>query len=187
MPARKPSSLNAMSTTKEELAKRKSAESAMTPKIALNTALPPRLRGRGHVNGAAAWKEVIKIYESTDSVLVTAFDKQILLNYCLAIEQAIELEDLRSTIILNWKESEKALKKIKKTADNLKEWTAMQEIVNGFYMRVQGMDARLDGKQKLITSFQQSLYLTPRSRAGVAPAEKEPEGSDDPMDELLNG
>jgi len=89
-------------------------------------------------------------------------------------------------IILNWKDSEKALKKIKKTADNLKEWTAMQEVVNGFYMRIQGMDARLDGKKKLILAMQQSLYLTPRSRAGVAPTDKEPEHDDDPMAALLN-
>jgi hypothetical protein len=186
MPARKPSSLNAMSTTKEERSKRESAESAMTPRIALNTALPLRLRGRGHTNGAAAWKQAMKTYASTDSIIATAFDTELLVNYCLAIEEAIELADLRAVIILNWKDSEKALKKIKKTADNLKEWTAMQEVVNGFYMRIQGMDARLDGKKKLILAMQQSLYLTPRSRAGVAPTDKEPEHDDDPMAALLN-
>jgi phage terminase small subunit len=48
------------------------------------------------------------------------------------------------------------------------------------------MDARLDGKRKLLHTLSQSLYLTPRSRAGVAPEQKEPEHDDDPMDKLLN-
>jgi hypothetical protein len=48
------------------------------------------------------------------------------------------------------------------------------------------MDARLDGKRKLLHSIAQSLYLTPRSRAGVAPPEKEPEKPKSEMDELLD-
>lgn len=186
MPARKPSALNAMSTTKEVRAKREAAESAMTPKVALNTAVPVRLRGRGHMNAAASWKQAMKIYSSTESQIATAFDQELLLNYCLTCEEAIQMANLRDVVFANWIEAEKALKKIKKTADNLKDWESMQSIINGFYQRIQGLDARLDGKKKLILLMQQSLYLTPRSRAGVAPVDKEPEEDDDPMATLLN-
>ena len=57
---------------------------------------------------------------------------------------------------------------------------------NALIQRFQGMDARLDGKRKLIFSLAQSLYLTPRSRAGVAPEEKDGEEPQSDMDKLLD-
>jgi phage terminase small subunit len=47
------------------------------------------------------------------------------------------------------------------------------------------LDARADQKRKALLQLRQSLYLTPRSRAGVAPTKKEEEEPLDPMDQLL--
>lgn len=56
---------------------------------------------------------------------------------------------------------------------------------NALLQRFQGMDARMDGKRKLVFALAQSLYLTPRSRAGVAPTEKEPEEPKSEMEKML--
>ena len=188
MPARKPTSLNSRNTSKEQRAEREAAESAMMPKTELSAAVPVRLRGRGHAQAAATWKRTVKLFQEVDGKIVTAFDYDLLIKYCLLEEEVIELEDLRKTIRLDWEANRKTANKVKpKDAESIKDWISLWNVVNALFQRFQGMDARLDGKRKLLHTLSQSLYLTPRSRAGVAPAEKEPEGSDDPMDKLLNG
>jgi hypothetical protein len=69
----------------------------------------------------------------------------------------------------------KILNTINPKADQLKDYFNALAQANALLQRFQGMDARLDGKRKLIYALAQSLYLTPRSRAGVAPTEKEPD------------
>ena len=55
----------------------------------------------------------------------------------------------------------------------------MWRIVSDMEKIIIVLDARLDGKGKYLHSLEQSLYLTPRSRAGVAPVQKEKEKEDD--------
>jgi phage terminase small subunit len=47
------------------------------------------------------------------------------------------------------------------------------------------IDARLDRKATRLDTLRQQLYLTPRSRAGVAPVEKQPDQVDE-LDTLLD-
>jgi hypothetical protein len=158
----------------------------VTPKTLLKASVPTRLRGRDHTYAAGTWCWAIKIYAEVEGTLATAFDQPLLEKYCLLEEQVIELEKLRKTIREDWESSSKAAKKIKPNADTLKDWVAMWNVVNALFQRFQGIDARLDGKVKLLHSISQSLYLTPRSRAGVAPTEKEQQKDDDPMAQLLD-
>ena len=58
-------------------------------------------------------------------------------------------------------------------------------MANELYTKWQGADARLDGKRKLLHDLEKSLYLTPRSRAGVEPPTKEPDVPKSEMEGLL--
>ena len=59
------------------------------------------------------------------------------------------------------------------------------EQYNALVARLIGIDARLDGKRKLEHTLAQSLYLTPRARAGVAPADRKPPEPANEMAALL--
>jgi phage terminase small subunit len=176
MPAKKPLSLNQRHSTKEELQERESAESAMTPVTQLNSKPPALLQKRPYA--IATWKRLIKLYDEVAGTILTAFDEDLLVKYCLAEEEMQELYTMRSEIKAMWTIHAKWLNNLKPKADNLKDYFKALEQANALLQRFQGMDARMDGKRKLFHSLAQSLYLTPRSRAGVAPTEKPKENPD---------
>ena len=187
MPARKPASLNSRNTSKEIRQEREAGESALTPKTALTAATPVRLRGKDHARAAATWKRTLNLYAEIDGQIVTAFDYDLLIKYCLLEEECYELESMRKEIKKDWESNTTQAKKIKVNDKNIKEWVAMWGIVNALFGRFKEMDARLDGKRKLLHTLSQSLYLTPRSRAGVAPSEREEIEPEDEMAKLLEG
>src|SRR5690606_13448911 len=98
---------------------------------------------------------------------------------CLAEEELDELYKLRADIKKLWDQHAKLLAKTKPKAEDLKDYYNALGQANALLQRFQGMDARLDGKRKMVFALAQSLYLTPRSRAGVAPPEKPAE---EPLD-----
>jgi phage terminase small subunit len=185
MPARKPSVLITRSETKADSAARTAGESAVTPKTQLTLATPPLLH-RGHAVAAATWKRIVGLYLEVDGVVATAFDSDLLIKYCLLEEEVREMALDRKKMRSQWELQLAAAKKVPCDSENLKTWAHMWEVVNALFMRYQGMDARLDGKRKLLLSLSQSLYLTPRSRAGVEPPTKEPEHEQDDMEKLLD-
>lgn len=184
MPARKPTALTTRHSTKEERSARVSAETAMTPKTGLSVKPPAALKG--HAAAREAWTRLVGLYLETEGTIVTAFDADILIKYCLAEEELLELQALRKGIAKLWATHTKLLAKFKPTNDNLEDYFKALNTASALLQRFQGMDARMDGKRKLVFSLAQSLYLTPRSRAGVAPPEKEPEDPQDEMDKLLD-
>jgi phage terminase small subunit len=183
MPASKPASLVIRNDLKADREQRAASESAMTPRTQLKLAAPTRLKG--HAQATATWKRIVGLYSEIDGVIATSFDEDLLIKYCLLEEEVLELAKMRKTMRDDWESNQKTAKKIKPNSETLKIWVQMWDVVNGMYQRFQGMDARLDGKRKLLHTLSQSLYLTPRSRAGVAPPEKEPEKPKSKMDELL--
>jgi phage terminase small subunit len=184
MPAPKPKALNRRHDTNETKTARESAEAALTPKTALTVKPPPVLDGHKHAQ--TVWKRIVSLYFETDGTIVTAFDESLLADFCLVIEDYQTLVDLRSSLLTEVQRISREIdawqkKKVKK----LKDFISLSEQRNATLARYQGFDARLDGKRKLALSMMQSLYLTPRSRAGVAPNEKPPEDDGDPMEDLL--
>lgn len=171
MPASKPNILNTRNDTKSDRAARNAAESAMKPKTPLSLDVPSGLNG--HKIASATWKRIVGLYLETDGDIATSFDVDLLVKYCLLEEEVVQLAKMRESMRDDWQTNQKTAKKIKPKSDTLKTWVQMWDVVNGMFQRFQGMDARLDGKRKLLLSVSQSLYLTPRSRAGVAPPEKE--------------
>lgn len=171
MPARKPSSLRNRHDTKAERAESRAAEEAMQPVTQL-TVQPPALL-RGHKQAAATWKELIGLYAEAEGTIVTAFDGYLLAKYCLLEEEVVALEALRDSVLDEYETISKQLTKLKPKAENYKEYGNMLDQKIALLTRYQGFDARLDGKRKFLVDMAQQLYLTPRSRAGVAPKEKE--------------
>jgi len=184
MPAKKPGALKSRHDTKADLDASAQAEAAMTPTTQL-TLQPPALL-RGHKHATATWKELIGLYQETDGQIVTAFDSWLLAKYCLLEEEAIELDALRRSVLDDYEAVSMQLSKIKPKADNFKEYGNLLEQKVALLTRYQGFDARLDGKRKFLVDMAQQLYLTPRSRAGVAPKEKEKPKPKNGMGALLD-
>jgi phage terminase small subunit len=183
MPARKPSTLNKRHDTKADKVQRAAAETAMTPKTELP--LKPPVVLNGHKAASATWKRVVGLYNELEGKIATSLDADLVAKYCLLEEEVLELAKMRMDVKKDWETQAKAAKRIKPNPENLKEWVAMWNIVNGLFQRFQGMDARLDGKRKLLLAISMSLYLTPRSRAGVEPPTKEDPTPKSEMEGLL--
>jgi phage terminase small subunit len=185
MPAKKAQALNKRHSTKEEKEARVEAEKSLTPKSQLTLKPPAALSG--HAHASAMWKWLLGLYGEIEGQIVTTLDRDILIEYCLLDEEIVELEKLRVDIRKDYESMRKTAQHVKITPDNVKDVVSLWQQVNAIGTRFQGMDARLDGKRKHRLSLSQSLYLNPRSRAGVAPTTKEPEAPEDPMAKLVNG
>jgi hypothetical protein len=188
MPAKKPSVLNDRDRHQSAADRdaRASAESAMMPKTALTNNPPAALIGKAHAKAAGHWKRIISLYLEVDGTIATAFDENMIVKYCLVLEECDWLFDIRSEVEKEYREAAKFLSKIKPKGDQLKDYFGALSQVNALLTRLQGFDARLDGKRKLALMLEQSLYLTPRSRAGVSPKEKEKEQPKKGIDALLD-
>ena len=180
MPARKPQSLSNRHSTKAEISARTESESAFTPRTEL--ALKPPAALSGHKHAARTWMRLIKLYEQVDGTIATAFDEDVLIQYCLLDEECLDIAALRAAVFEEYTDLKKQIKK-KPRAEEIKEHLALLDQRNALLARYQGLDARLDGKRKHLLSLQMSLYLTPRSRAGVEPKRKD-EKPDDPLKEF---
>lgn len=188
MPARKPTSLNVRHDPPADRAARADAEAAMTPRTALTSSPPAELKG--HPRAAAVWKYTLGLYGETEARIVSAFDQGILVDYCLLVEQLVELDELRAQALESHAAMLKSLKTLtaklkKKDAKTiLAEQMAITEKLKMVMEQIVKLDGRIDRKRALIHTLRQSLYLTPRSRAGVTPAEREEEIKTE-MDKLL--
>jgi len=171
MPAKKPNSINNKHQTKKESRARGDAESAMEPKTKLTITPPAALKG--HKIASAEWVSLITLYNELDATIVTKLDERMVITYCKLIEEEFNLEAKVKKLDQAQKDMLANASRIKPNTENLKTWVGMWSQVNGLTANFKGMDARLDGKRKHRLSLEQSLYLTPRSRAGVAPPEKE--------------
>lgn len=166
----KPASLVQRHVSTADRKARKTAESAVTPRTGLTLKPPDELKG--HKAAIATWKRTVGLYAEVEGIIATAFDRDLLIKYCLLEEELLELAALRKAILKDYGVQIKRARKFQPNSKQIKEYVAMWTAVNGLFMRFQGMDARLDGKRKLLHVLAQSLYLTPRARAGVAPPEK---------------
>lgn len=184
MPKAKPKILNDRHNTKEEEQLRDSAESAMKPRTALSLT-PPAVLDKNKI-AKQTWIRTVGLYNEIDGVIATAFDFDLLVKYCLLEEEVVELAEMRNEMKKDWDEQVKVARKFRPNKEQIKEFVAMWEVVNAMFQKFQSMDARLDGKRKLLYSLSQSLYLTPRSRAGVAPPTKPGEKPKSDMGKVLD-
>jgi hypothetical protein len=173
MPARKLVTLMNSHDSKKNRDERGAAEKIMTLPEKLTTNPPRALRF--HKVASSTWKKIIKLYLSVEGQIVTLFDEETIIQFCLLIEEIPWMAGIRDSVEVEYKAIEKQVSKnrsLKVTDESYKNYLHLLEQYGAILARLQGLDARLDGKRKLIHSLSQSLYLTPRSRAGVAPPEK---------------
>jgi hypothetical protein len=183
MPARKPHALHRPSRHTAASEARERAESALAPKTKLASKPPAALAH--NPEAARTWKRLIALFREVQATMITAFDEDLLVKYCLAKAELQELKTIREEVKRSWELHKKLLERFRPKPDQLKDYFGALQQANALLQRYQGIDARLDGKRKLLHALQQSMYLTPRSRAGTAPAEREPEMPLDGMETLL--
>ncbi|MAT45356.1 MAG: hypothetical protein CL609_23755 [Anaerolineaceae bacterium] len=183
MPARKPNSLNRRHNTAAENQARIDAESAMTPESDLSMKVPSKLNN--HPIAQKAWKNLIGLYNELEGAIVSALDFDLLVDYCLMMEQAAELDQMRKEAVF----AVELLKNLRdqqiKNEDLEKAERTAAKMAPAIEL-VAKIDARVDGKRKELNKMRTYLYLTPRSRAGVSPNKKEEDQQEmDPMAMLL--
>jgi hypothetical protein len=124
-------------------------------------------------------------YRSLEGEIVTRLDLDLLLDYCVLAEQVHELDGMRATAREIYKNLSKLYSQFMKNNQETDALLMASKVTSAFDAVVK-LDGRVDRKRDLMFKMRQHLYLTPRSRAGVAPSQKEPEAKEiDPMAMLL--
>ncbi len=194
MPAKKPADLVVRHETLEEKNQRISAEIANKTGRNLPSSAPKELKG--HTFARESWRRLMREFESLKAERVDSQDRDLLIAYCLTLEEEQDLLVMRSAALADWKDRrEDVLMHRKHMADYDREcetWDVLAkqllQIVNKVqlaYKTVLDIDARLDRKRSSLLGYQQQMYLTPRSRAGVVPERAEEEDQLDEMEKLL--
>lgn len=174
----KPPELLVRHDTKADKAERARVEAALRPAGQLPRRPPARLadvKGKDgrvlidHSMARAAWGKLLKIYGELEAVIATKLDIDMLTDYCILSEQAFEMDKVR----------QQAQAAVVESGDT-------EEAIKALEM-VTKVDARVDRKRALLHQFRQSLYLTPRTRAGVAAATRKPPEPEDELERMLRG
>jgi phage terminase small subunit len=182
MPARKPKSLIVRHETAAEAADRARGEEALQPERPLPVHPPSILRGMK--NAETVWRRLIRLYGEIDGTIVTRLDMDLLVNYCILADQVMELDGLRRSAMNIYDLMERMRDKKMQEGDEAAAAIYATKVINAFEGVVK-IDARVDQKRKTLFSMQQSMYMTPRARAGAAPKSKPPDEPIDPMEALL--
>lgn len=184
MPAKKPAALNVRHDTQAEREARAAREDALTPQRSLPAAPPARLDG--HDVARATWRRLLREYGELQAAIVTRLDLDMLTDYCLLTEQAAELDRMRQVAYQLWLEQSGKHDELAKAGEHDAAVEMAMRVVGAFDAIVK-LDGRVDRKRALLHQWRQSLYLTPRTRAGVAPAPKPAPEPEDEMERMLRG
>ena len=183
MPARKPADLIVRAETKADKERRVDGERSLRPRRELPMDAPARLDGHDIARGA--WRRIMRIFADLEAEVVTRLDQDLLIDYCILLEQVVELDHMRKAayrVGLQLAERHRQLISEDKSDDAV----LLAIKIVGAFDAVLKLDARADRKRDLLLKWRQSLYLTPRARAGAAPAKKEPEPPPDDFEQLLD-
>ncbi len=182
MPARKPQDLHTRHSTKSETEKRKAEEELLRSRRSLPLE-PARLKD--HPKAAAVWRRMLREFDSLEAVVITRLDMDLLIDYCMLMEQLEEMDELRAAAMTFFETMMKGVVELKAQA----EWIEAAKMASKASDVMDGIikiDSRADRKRDLLTKLRQSLYLTPRARAGAAPKEKEAPEVPDEFEQLLD-
>ncbi len=183
MPASKPSNLIKRHETAAEKSARESAENAMNSGRQLPQEAPARLTK--HKVAAKAWRSMMREYNAIEGQIVTRLDQDLLIDYCILVEQADEIDRLRKSAFMIWEKLGKAYANAI-MENHPEEAVQLMGDINDSFENIIKLDGRADRKRALMLQIRQSLYLTPRSRAGAAPDPKEKEEPKDALEKLLD-
>jgi hypothetical protein len=187
MPAKKSADLVVRHETKAERQKRDDQADALIPDKSLTT-WPPNLL-TGDV-ARSTWRATTRLYLTLDARIASTLDKGLLIDYCNVSDQLAQIDNMRADAKNNYDVIKKILQMLlegEKDDIDLKALNNLANTVNESYEAFLKLDARADGKRKLLHSYRQSLLLTPRSRGGVSPDEKPKEQEQSEMDRIIDG
>ena len=156
--------LNPAKRRKSEIEERQAAELSLTP-ISELPERPAELKG--HAAALAVYQRLLSLYAELVAEVVTALDLDTLLDYCLTMEQIGQLDGLRNALFRSLTKARSDEKKME------------------LEQRLLALDARAERKRVLAQRLRESLYLTPRARAGATPPTKPAEPERDEMETLL--
>ena len=195
MPAKKPADLVVRHETLEEKNQRISAEIVNKTGRNLPSSAPKELKG--HTFARESWRRLMREFDSLKAERVDSQDRDLLIAYCLTLEEEQDLLVMRAASLSDWKDRRDDVLMHRRHMVDYKEndgetWDILAkqlvQLVNKVqlaYKTVLDIDARLDRKRSSLREYQQQMYLTPRSRAGVVPERAEEEDPLDEMEKLL--
>jgi phage terminase small subunit len=194
MPARKPAGLRNRAETKAETAARIANEASMEPERGLSVQAPARLKD--HQVAQATWRRMMRTYGQLKATVVTRMDIDLLVDYCLVMEQLQELDRMRKVAYQLWLELGKRHDKILQESKQIEDPDAAEgkeeeaiklatKVLDAFNAVIK-LDGRVDRKRDLLLKWRQSLYLTPRARSAAVPAKKEKPEEPDELEQLLD-
>lgn len=176
MPKAKPMLLNPSKRRKAEIEARIQAELSLAPVTPLPDD-PPQLKGEPYA--LECYRRLMTLYSETIAEIVTAFDLDALVEYCLALQEQAELRAMRGAALTMWQDANKRAKRARS------EKSALIGEAGYLMERVLALDSRMDAKGSRCHKLRAALYLTPAARAGKAPPLKRPEPESGEMDDLL--
>jgi len=159
----KPIGLKTAQYTKAKKERMTENENAMLPDTDLPMNAPSFFENK-IIKPETVYKRLMRLYNQLDAIIITALDRDLIVNYCKMIEESSELNILRRQLFDMY--------------SNDPDSVSLSDLL--------AIDARHDRKVSLINTFAHSLYLTPRARAGVVPDKKEIKIVNDPFEDLLN-
>lgn len=183
MPARKPAGLRNRAETKAETAARIANEAALEPERGLSLQAPTRLKD--HPVAQAAWRRLMRMYGELQATVVTRMDMDLLVDYCILMEQVGELDELRKSAMDTWRAMQQAWPEIVASMD-VKKILEASALLQATYSDMIKLDGRVDRKRAFLLQLRQSLYLTPRARAAAVPEKKEKPEEPDELEKLLD-
>lgn len=197
MPAKKPADLVVRNETLDEKNQRISRENANKTGRKLPTSAPKELKD--FPIAKEAWRRLLREFNSLKAERVDTQDRDLLLDYCMSLQEEDDLLFMRKSAFDDWKNRRddvethrKQMKDFGKEQTGQDDWKIMTEelikLVNkvqAAYKTVLDIDARLDRKRSALLSYQQQMYMTPRSRAGVVAEREEVQNDVDEMEALL--
>jgi phage terminase small subunit len=124
----------------------------------------------------------MRTYANIQAEIVTYLDLDLLIDYCLLVEQIAEMDEMRTMAIATWRALSKRLEKLS-TIDPETLSDLLEQLTEA-YEQITKIDSRADRKRALLLQLRQSLYLTPRARAAAAPKRKEADAPDTFGDEF---
>jgi hypothetical protein len=185
MPAKKPVDLVKRDETKVDRRRREYRAESLMPYKKLTAVAPKELTGEV---ARSTWQETVRVYLTLDARIVSVLDRGLLIDYCIACDQLSQIDELRALARTNQDIAQEFLKKARGEEIDAKTMASLVKAANDTQEMFMRLDARADGKRKLLHTYRQSLMLTPRSRGGSSNVEEKPkETGPSMMEKIIEG
>lgn len=149
----------------------------MLPTDELPLGAPPELKL--YPVAAAKWVELMKLYTQMEADIVSALDRDLLIDYCMMTEYVKHLDRLYAVAAMVLNTLEQKAKRTKKDPETL------ASNIGYVSEKMIDINARMERQRMALQKLREALYLSPKARAGYNPQRKPAPPAPDEMDEIL--